>query len=169
MSAERLSARCKELGLNINRSVLANLENGRRPTISVAELLILAKALEVPPVELITPVDHADIEILPDVHMDPWDALLWIGGKEDPNVDWIRVHDGQVREWLEAAARLGPSGPPRPPGLGPDPMEHVLEDARRSMEKRLVQIRKTMRKLGIRLPALPAELRHIDAPEETES
>ena len=46
MSAQQLADRTAELGAPIPRSVLANLESGRRETVSVAEILVLAAALE---------------------------------------------------------------------------------------------------------------------------
>ncbi|MFD0393285.1 helix-turn-helix domain-containing protein [Streptomyces nogalater] len=47
VSAQQLSERCAELGMPIQRSVLANMESGRRSTVTVAEVLILAAALDV--------------------------------------------------------------------------------------------------------------------------
>jgi hypothetical protein len=50
----------------IPRSVLANFESGRRGTVSVAELLVLAGALDCPPVELIVPLaPDGAVELLP--------------------------------------------------------------------------------------------------------
>src|SRR5262245_78609 len=56
MSANELSRRTAELGSEVPRSVIANLETGRRESISVDELLILGAALDVPPLLLLTPV-----------------------------------------------------------------------------------------------------------------
>ena len=42
MSAQQLSDRTGELGMLSPRSVLANLESGRRETVSAAEIMVLA-------------------------------------------------------------------------------------------------------------------------------
>jgi len=50
MMAPQPANRTAELGYKLPRSVPANLKNERRDRTSVAELLILAAALDVPPV-----------------------------------------------------------------------------------------------------------------------
>ena len=89
LSAQQLSERCRELGYDIPRSVLANLESYRRKSVSLAELLVLAEALEVPPVLLISRFGQADlIEILPDRRVHPWHAIEWVSGdKQLPESD----------------------------------------------------------------------------------
>lgn len=95
MSAQELADATERLGLPIGRSVLANLENGRRPTISVAELLVLAAALRVPPIELVFPVGHVEhVEIpfdlktpaglppLVTLPVDTWSAVQWFTGEQ---------------------------------------------------------------------------------------
>ena len=66
---QQLADRTAELGMPIPRSVLANLESGRRDTVSVAEVLVLAAALDVAPIELICPVGFdKQTEMLPGCH-----------------------------------------------------------------------------------------------------
>jgi transcriptional regulator with XRE-family HTH domain len=66
--------------------VIANLENGRRETLSIAELLILAAALDVPPIMLIAAVGHeAHVQILPGVEETTWRARGWILGALAPS------------------------------------------------------------------------------------
>lgn len=55
VSAQSLSDRTEELGLKMTRQAIADLENGRRRYVTTAELLILAAALNVPPVVLLYP------------------------------------------------------------------------------------------------------------------
>ncbi|MFD8544996.1 helix-turn-helix domain-containing protein [Streptomyces sp. NPDC059649] len=82
MSAQQLSDRCAELGMEIPRAVISNLENGRRTSISVAELLVLAAALDVPPAALAFPVGYAEeTEALPGAHVPPFEAVRWFGGE----------------------------------------------------------------------------------------
>lgn len=83
MSAKDLSDACKEQGLTFSRSAIANFESGRRPTISVAELAVLGRALDVPPIELLFPVGRQEeVEVLPGQELPPWVALRWFAGEE---------------------------------------------------------------------------------------
>lgn len=54
-SAERLAAEMSAQGVPWSRVVVTKLETGRRPGVTVAELLALARVLEVAPVHLIVP------------------------------------------------------------------------------------------------------------------
>jgi transcriptional regulator with XRE-family HTH domain len=82
MSTQKLANRTAELGMAIPRSVLANLESGRRETVSVAEVLVLAAALNVAPIELMCPVGFdKQTEMLPERMMDPPDAMRWFTGE----------------------------------------------------------------------------------------
>lgn len=63
-----LENRTKELGHKVARSGLSQLENGKRQSISIAELLVLAAALEVPPAFLIWPqYPEGAAELLPSI------------------------------------------------------------------------------------------------------
>jgi len=82
MSAQQLADRTAELGMPIPRPDLANLESGRRDSVSAAEVLILAAALDVAPIDLIAPVGYDEhIEMLPGRMMDPLEAARWVGGQ----------------------------------------------------------------------------------------
>lgn len=82
LSAQQLADRTAELGMGIPRSVLANLESGRRETVTVPEILVLAAALEVAPIELFCPVGFDEqIEILPGRMVDPLSASRWVDGE----------------------------------------------------------------------------------------
>lgn len=77
MSAARLAELCAENGMpNLNRDVIANLESGRRPNVTIDEVFVLALALDVAPVNLFIPVTQ---------------SLLTIG-------KWM-VLEGVAREW----------------------------------------------------------------------
>ncbi|SNT59080.1 hypothetical protein SAMN05443665_105150 [Actinomadura meyerae] len=86
MSAQALADRCAELGMpDLKRQAITNLENGRRGMVTVEELLVLARALDVPPVLLFIPLDgHTDLEITPKLTMRSWEALLWVSGEDEP-------------------------------------------------------------------------------------
>lgn len=83
MSAQQLSDACMNLGLPFSRSALANFESGRRPTVSVAEVIVLGKALGVPPAELLFPVGRQElVEVLPGKEMGAWQAVKWFAGED---------------------------------------------------------------------------------------
>ncbi|MFJ6566460.1 helix-turn-helix domain-containing protein [Streptomyces sp. NPDC091292] len=81
MSAQQLADACTAAGLSIQRSVIANFENGRRASVSVAEVLMFAHVLDVPPVSLICPIGYMhEVEVLPGVTTDPYRAATWVSG-----------------------------------------------------------------------------------------
>jgi transcriptional regulator with XRE-family HTH domain len=86
-SAEDLARECERLGApDLNRSVLANLESGRRKYITADEVLTLAYALDVAPVHLLVPIDRRDdldadrYRVAPDVFLSPAATRAWIRG-----------------------------------------------------------------------------------------
>ena len=82
LSAQQLSEACAKLGAEISRATLADLEAGRRAHLSVAELLVLARALDVAPVLLVCPVGaEAEAEILPGQAREPFRAAQWLVGE----------------------------------------------------------------------------------------
>ncbi|MFE7803983.1 helix-turn-helix domain-containing protein [Streptomyces sp. NPDC057430] len=82
LSAQQLSERCAALGMPIQRSVLANLESGRRTSVTVPEVLILAAALDTPPGLLLFPVGKEQLtEFLPGTFQEPHLALDWLSGR----------------------------------------------------------------------------------------
>jgi transcriptional regulator with XRE-family HTH domain len=81
MSAQQLADACASIGMPIQRSVIANFENGRRTSIGVAEVLVFAAALKIPPVLLISPAgSEPSFELLPGRHEEAYAAAMWIGG-----------------------------------------------------------------------------------------
>lgn len=64
MSAQALADRVTELGLPLSRSTIADIENGRRKYITVAELLGIANALNAAPTMLVFPGPYTDIELV---------------------------------------------------------------------------------------------------------
>lgn len=84
LTAAQVAAGCAELGLPISRSKIANIENGRarQEGVSLAEWLVLAAVLNVPPVVLLVPLGSGDnVEVLPGRHADPWMAYRWLLGE----------------------------------------------------------------------------------------
>lgn len=82
MSAQQLADATAELGHPVARSVIANLESGRRDTVTIAELLVFAKALRVPPLLLVCPLGREpSVEVLPGAVLDTWAAATWFTGE----------------------------------------------------------------------------------------
>lgn len=116
-SAQRLAEYLSQVGVPWDRSIVANLENGRRQTISVEEWLALAYVLDVAPINLLVPVrENATFRVVPDPLVDDQhardgvvmapDARQWIDGKQPlPGTD-LRVYFSEVPE-AEFAARFG--------------------------------------------------------------
>jgi hypothetical protein len=82
-TARWLSDRTEELGYRVSPTVIAKLDSGHRgDVLSVAELLIIAAALDVPPLALLFPgLPDADTERLPGQTVSAVDAMLWITGE----------------------------------------------------------------------------------------
>ncbi|MFD4908328.1 helix-turn-helix domain-containing protein [Kitasatospora purpeofusca] len=82
LSAQDVTDACAALGYPIPRTVIANLESGRRASVDVAELLILAEVLGVPPITMLFPLGTAPtIEVLPGRDVSMWDAVAWVTGE----------------------------------------------------------------------------------------
>ena len=83
MSAQKVSDRCTELGFPIPRSTIANIESGRKESLPIHEISVLAAALGVPPVALLFPMDAPDpVQVLPGQWKDPFIGWLWFSEAE---------------------------------------------------------------------------------------
>src|SRR5947209_3072743 len=86
MTAKDIESATERLGHRIPKTVIVNLENDRRGSISLAELLVIAAALDVPPVLLIAPLGRVErVEPLPGVELSPWETRGWIHGAFAPS------------------------------------------------------------------------------------
>jgi transcriptional regulator with XRE-family HTH domain len=94
MSAEDLAALA---GAGLTRSIVANLENGRKDDVTVSQLIALAYVLGVNPAALVfdiydpygyTPVLRTENS---DVDVQQWLAFGWFGGQLTPNELVARV------------------------------------------------------------------------------
>jgi hypothetical protein len=158
LTAQGLAARCTELGLPIGRPAIAKMERGLRDTITVTELHVLAKALNVSPADLMFPLGQAaEVEVLPGEHVDTWDAVLWFSGfAEKPGrpdeddegvVHLYQVHHVIMQEWRgrwagPSAERMGVTG--------------------------LRRVRAEIQRRGLLLPPLPPDLAYVDNGEPDE-
>jgi hypothetical protein len=94
-SVQWLSDRTAELGYRVSRSTISDMEVGRRTRFEVAELIVLAAALGVPPVALLYPgVLTEEVELLPGVSCTAFDAAQWFSGLAMPGWRGITGADG---------------------------------------------------------------------------
>jgi len=124
-SGQWLSDRTHELGYRVARTTISELENGKRKYISVAELVVLAQALDTAPVVLLYPPPYdEEVEYAPGVMMPRFDAAQAFSGIYDTERDevsaayWlntsrlradreVRDRRNSARNMLEFATRLG--------------------------------------------------------------
>lgn len=102
-TAERLGEEMAKVGLPWNRSVMANLESGRRRYVTVDELLALAYVLDVAPIHLLVPIDDeaAPYAVLPQRSEPAGVVRSWVRGLAQlPGQDG-RVYSSEVPkdEW----------------------------------------------------------------------
>jgi hypothetical protein len=163
--------------------VLTNIENGRRETVTLAEWLVLAAALRVPPLLLVFPVGRVDVvEPLPGFEVDPLTALHWAETGQLPApapclperpadedarlIERYRRHRELVSAWRMAsgsadAVRRHWSGDERDAELA------RLEREQRVTVGALRDLRDLLRSQGLILPELsPAALRESVAEDE---
>jgi transcriptional regulator with XRE-family HTH domain len=185
LSAQKLADRCARLGFPVPRSVIANLENGYRDSVSVAELLILAFALDIAPVLLTAPLGHQPrTEILPGRELLTWDAVLWQSGEtqmpadpDDQESDWLDLGDAQASVPLhhrhdQIVEDLTDMHEERLIVPGPDGAPDMAQSAklwrqmRKSSETQLREVRARMRELDLTPPPLPAGLAYIEQEDQ---
>ncbi|UQE74705.1 helix-turn-helix domain-containing protein [Gordonia sp. PP30] len=113
-SAAKLSERTAELGAPVSRSVLSDLETGRKRSLDVSELLVIAAALGVPPIFLLYPgLSDDQIDVLPGLRSSSRDAARWFNGEaitatnnDDRDEQRLAHFDDMARELVEAFAQL---------------------------------------------------------------
>src|SRR3954447_13968612 len=92
MTRDQLAERCRRAGLgSMTAAALANIETGRRDgagrrrrEVTVDELLAFGRALDVPPMALLVPLDDANIhelEPLAGWPLEPFRAYQWVTGE----------------------------------------------------------------------------------------
>ena len=96
LSAAALAEGCTAAGHPISRAVLAGLENGRRVTLNLADVLAFAHVLEVPVLELIYGVDALDR---------PSPLALPVGA-ERAQADLLLHADGTWGDWSTTLTAL---------------------------------------------------------------
>jgi len=169
LTREQFSARCQALGLDLSPAALTNVETGRRDStgrrrrdVSVDELVVLAAALNVPPVQLMFPLGAVpEVEMLPGVLTSTWTAYQWaygeqtrISGSETDQREWWRGRADQLdayKRHTEAAGRYFRH-------LHGDDLTGDSSVQAASAVRDLVQVREDMARRGWALPVVPADL-----------
>ena len=172
LSAQQVANQCEAAGYPIPRSVIANLESGRRESVSIAEWLVLSMVLEIPPLLLLYPVGRTvhNIEALPGVEMTPWDAvqLAESGQGRDKTIRLYREHDNCIALWRRAGDVIRkyesllayPNPPTTMDEIRRDKV--IQEQNRRQLLRTLNYIRTRIRHIDLIPPDLPVALQHLD-------
>lgn len=93
MSAQQVADKTASLGYPVSRSQIANYESGRKQSLDIAELLVIAATLDVPPISLLFGGHpDRDVEVLPGQTVQTTEALARFCGDDSY---WSNVH---VRE-----------------------------------------------------------------------
>jgi transcriptional regulator with XRE-family HTH domain len=186
MSGQQLADRCAELGMPIARAVLANLESGRRDSVSMAEILVLARALRVPPVLLVFPLGREEtMEVLPDQWVTPWDALRWFSGErwrgifsgelasvlgvpERQEIELFRDHEFAVDQWSDNLRDLN-HALESAQSADTEPLRNVftrradsLTEQLQEDERHIRETRERLRAKNLIPPPLPRALAHLE-------
>jgi transcriptional regulator with XRE-family HTH domain len=108
-SAERLANEMTKAGIAWDRSIVANLENGRRRSVDVGELLALGFVLNCPPLLLLAPIGHdVEITVRPGVTVNPYELVDFLtGDRRLPAPDLPRgTAQGGLAQWKHAVEPL---------------------------------------------------------------
>jgi transcriptional regulator with XRE-family HTH domain len=181
ITAQALADRCTDLGMPMDRTVIAKLEKGTRQTITVGEVIVLARALGVPPVALLFGLgEDESTEILPEKSSDTWEALKWFTGESDQlpgdrptseaergaePIRLFRRHDQLVADWQKNNRQLQEAFG----SMGLTPESSVVQMAAqglRQIGESLQEVRRDMRRRALAPPPLIPELAYVDAPED---
>ncbi|MFB6989128.1 helix-turn-helix domain-containing protein [Streptomyces sp. NPDC056304] len=167
LSAQQLADACEALGGNLPRTVISNIENGRRGNVTVAEVALLAAALHVPPTALVYPVGYAEeIEFLPGQTVAPLEAVDWWSGEPAPEggaLALVRRHrllEAQIRQlyktiWEQAISDYRWRGEPG----GPE--AEAAREVAQELTRELHELRDEITRRGLALPPLTG----LDRPE----
>ncbi|WP_434593903.1 helix-turn-helix domain-containing protein [Streptomyces sp. A5-4] len=181
MSAQDLADRCAEIGHPIPRNVIANMESGRRASLPLVDVMVLAAALRTYPICLIYPVGYVDrVQQKPLEDTRPtWDAMHWFTGEAMDDLDTesgmlrsFRAHANHQRAALTALGGERHERWKAQTANNPAAREDALI-AQDDYARRAARAKQGMRVArafiwedGGTPPDLPPELSDVDPPEE---
>ena len=178
MSAQELADACAGLGYPTPRNVIANMESGRRSSLPLVEVMVLAGALRTYPVCLLYPLGHVEkVQRLPlEDPVPTWDAMHWFTGDsddfgvEDAMLRNFRAHAAHQRAALAALAGERRERWRAEIAATPAEREEALcaradyADRAAHAKHRLRSARAFIREDGGTPPHLPPELADVDQP-----
>jgi transcriptional regulator with XRE-family HTH domain len=82
ITAQRLGDLLQEQGLRWDRFTVANLESGKRQSVTLTEWLALARVLDVSPLHLLVPLGEVEFDILPEETVTASGARAWLRGTD---------------------------------------------------------------------------------------
>ena len=167
-SAQWLADETKRLGYPISRAAIANYESGRKKGLDVAELLVLAAALRIPPLTLLFPqLPDGPVELLPGIQTTSWDAAAWFSGEAsspDPDRDpWptskefelvraVRDRRSQLlatAQFFEFADRLARTARDRKRPITPrDPEVRAFTEQLQTLKQEITRLDEVIRENG---------------------
>lgn len=182
MTQEDLANACEERGVTVSKGTLANLETGRRDSLEVIELMVLADVLGVPPVSLLFPMggDETAVERLPGASVHPWEAAAWFlgesptlsppaAGSPRAQLDAYRAHALAVQN-AQVSARHAAERRQQATATADPEFRAQFLGATEAFEKlhqedlqRLQTVRNALRTQGLVPPPLPEELTQLDS------
>lgn len=157
LSLQQLADLCAEAGFpDLGRQVLTKLENGRRESVSIAEVLALAYVLDAPPVSLFVPLDgRTQLQLTPDIQLSGFTALGWVTGDSEPGDPERRQRWREVSSPVKLHADLRTR-------FNAAVRQEVNSDQQwfRSELQGLAQILNAMVETGIAPPTIPGDWLH---------
>ncbi|MDO3240030.1 hypothetical protein P5W04_07870 [Mycobacteroides abscessus subsp. abscessus] len=109
-SAQWLADSTATLGHPVSRAQIANYESGRKKSLDIPELVVIAAALGVPPVALLYPdLPDGEVEILPGENLESDSAVRWFSGESDwgeENLAKLLMYARERRLSIEYVNRL---------------------------------------------------------------
>lgn len=99
-SAQWLADRTAELNYPITRAQIANYESGRKQSLDIAELVVLAAALNTSPVSLVFPGPYdEEVELFPGESHTQFMAAQWFSAIPEGPYD-------ELRRWADSVTEL---------------------------------------------------------------
>jgi transcriptional regulator with XRE-family HTH domain len=164
LTAQALADKCTELGLPVGRPAIAKLEKGLRQTITVGELQVISRALNVSPADLMFPLgQRGTVELMPGHHVDTWKAVQWWSGFADR--PGLPADDGAGMVYLYQQHYMIVQDWEFLQGLLRDPDSELHASAaanQRTTLAALRTVRAAMRDRGLIPPELPPALASVD-------
>lgn len=170
LSAQRLAARTTELGHPLSRQLIADLETGRRGSrLQVAEVLVLADALDLSPVELLYPgAPDEPMPYLPGSTTTAFEALQRFTGERvghDRPARWhltaLRRQQSLSDTWLRLRAATDPDAGG---DVGADDgLRATLAARQEAVALQLVELRQSITRRGLDPGRLTGPMAHLEA------